>query len=169
MIDVTLILNGEKVVDRIEDRCTLADFLRNQQGLTGTHLACEHGVCGACTVLMDEKPIRSCITFAGSADGVHIRTVEGFENDELMALIRQSFSEEHALQCGFCTPGMLIMVRDIIMRGMTKSETEIRTMLAGNLCRCTGYAGIVRAVMAAEKKWRSVKAQPLDAVAQLQV
>jgi aerobic carbon-monoxide dehydrogenase small subunit len=157
MIDITLSLNGEKIVDRIEDRRTLADFIRNQQGLTGTHLACEHGVCGACTLMMDGKPIRSCITFAAAVDGASIQTIEGFDDDKLMAVIRQSFSEDHGLQCGFCTPGMLITVRDMILRGITRSEAEIRNALAGNLCRCTGYAGIVRAVQSAAKKCEQMK------------
>jgi len=143
---IALTLNGRTVTDRVEGRRTLADFLRDQQGLTGTHLGCEHGVCGACTVLLDDKPVRSCITFAAAVDGAAVTTIEGFESDALMAIIREAFSEAHGLQCGYCTPGMLIAVRDMIQRGVAETPAQIRLGLAGNLCRCTGYAGIVRAV-----------------------
>jgi carbon-monoxide dehydrogenase small subunit len=144
--DITLTLNGRKVSDRVEGRRTLADFVRDQQDLTGTHLGCEHGVCGACTILLDGKPVRSCITFAAATDGCDVRTIEGFDDDETMAVIREAFSEGHGLQCGYCTPGMLIMVRDMILRGAANDPKQIRLGLAGNICRCTGYAGIVRSV-----------------------
>jgi aerobic carbon-monoxide dehydrogenase small subunit len=144
--DITLTLNGRKVSDRVEGRRTLADFVRDQQDLTGTHLGCEHGVCGACTVLLDGNPVRSCITLAAAADGCDVRTIEGFDDDETMAVIRDAFSEGHGLQCGYCTPGMLIMVRDLILRGVANDPKQIRLGLAGNICRCTGYAGIVRSV-----------------------
>jgi carbon-monoxide dehydrogenase small subunit len=144
--DITLTLNGRKVSDRVEGRRTLADFVRDQQDLTGTHLGCEHGVCGACTILLDGKPVRSCITLAAAADGCDVRTIEGFDDDETMAVIREAFSEGHGLQCGYCTPGMLVMVRDMILRGAAKDPQQIRLGLAGNICRCTGYAGIVRSV-----------------------
>lgn len=146
MNEISVTLNGETVCDRVEGRRTLADFIREQQGLTGTHLGCEHGVCGACTVEMDGRPVRSCIAFAAAADGCDVRTIEGFEEDELMAVIRQAFHEEHGLQCGFCTPGMLITIRDMVLRGSVRTDAEIRIALAGNICRCTGYIGIVRAV-----------------------
>jgi carbon-monoxide dehydrogenase small subunit len=152
MNEITVTLNGEPVTDRVEGRRTLADFIREQQDLTGTHLGCEHGVCGACTVLLDGVPVRSCITFAAAVDGCEIRTIEGFDEDPTMAVIRQAFSDAHGLQCGYCTPGMLITVRDMILRGAARSDAEIRVALAGNICRCTGYAGIVRAVeLAAER------------------
>jgi carbon-monoxide dehydrogenase small subunit len=152
MNEITVTLNGEPVTDRVEGRRTLADFIREQQDLTGTHLGCEHGVCGACTILLDGVPVRSCITFAAAADGCDIRTIEGFDDDPTMAVIRQAFSDAHGLQCGYCTPGMLITVRDMILRGAARSDPEIRIALAGNICRCTGYAGIVRAVeLAAER------------------
>ncbi len=149
MNEIGMTLNGRKVQDRVEGRCTLADFVREQQGLTGTHLGCEHGVCGACTVLMDGKPVRSCITFAAAADGSEVRTIEGFDDDKVMAVIRRAFSEEHGLQCGFCTPGMLITIRDVIERGVATDQKAIRVALAGNICRCTGYLGIVRSVQRA--------------------
>jgi carbon-monoxide dehydrogenase small subunit len=120
--------------------------------LTGTHLACEHGVCGACTILVDGEPVRGCITFAAALDGRAVKTIEAFADDHLMDIIRQSFSAAHGLQCGFCTPGMLLMARDIILRGRATSPEEIRQELSGNICRCTGYAGIVAAVeLAAER------------------
>jgi carbon-monoxide dehydrogenase small subunit len=144
--DITLVVNGRQVGDRVEGRRTLADFVRDQLDLTGTHLGCEHGVCGACTVLLDGKPVRSCITFAAAADGSDVRTIEGFDDDPTMAVIREAFTEGHGLQCGYCTPGMLITVRDMILRGAARDADEIRRGLAGNICRCTGYAGIVRSV-----------------------
>ncbi len=145
MTTISLMVNGEAVVHEIDDRMTLADFIRDRCGLTGTHLACEHGVCGACTVLIDDEPVRSCVVLAASTSGSVLRTIEGFEGDAIVDVIRNCFSEAHGLQCGFCTPGMVITVRDLITRGCCNSPDEIRTQLAGNLCRCTGYAGIVRA------------------------
>ncbi len=152
MNEITLTLNGQKVAEQVEGRCTLADFIRDHRGLTGTHLGCEHGVCGACTVLLDGEPVRSCITFAAAADGAKLLTIEGFDDDPVMAVIRDAFSEEHGLQCGFCTPGMLITVRDMILRGVAINAADIRVALAGNICRCTGYAGIVRSVLLAAER-----------------
>jgi carbon-monoxide dehydrogenase small subunit len=152
MNEITLTLNGRAITDRVDGRRTLADFLRDQQGLTGTHLGCEHGVCGACTVLLDGRPVRSCICFAAAVHGSEVRTIEDFDDDAVMAVIRDAFSEEHGLQCGFCTPGMLITVRDMITRGVAGSATDIRMALAGNICRCTGYSGIVRAVQLAARR-----------------
>jgi carbon-monoxide dehydrogenase small subunit len=149
MNDITLTINGEAVHGRVEGRRSLVDFIREDQGLTGTHIGCEHGVCGACTVLLDGVPVRACITFAAAADGADVRTVEGFDDDDVMAIIRQAFSDEHGLQCGFCTPGMLITARDMILRAKVGSADEIRVGLAGNICRCTGYAGIVRSIQLA--------------------
>ena len=145
MISLSLKVNGEAVQSEIDDRMTLADFLRDKLDLTGTHLGCEHGVCGACTVLVDEEPVRACITLAAAMQGREVRSIEGFADDPAMAVIRECFSEAHGLQCGFCTPGMVIAVRDIVQRGACQNEKQIRTELAGNLCRCTGYAGIVKA------------------------
>jgi carbon-monoxide dehydrogenase small subunit len=124
----------------------LGDFLREEVRLTGTHLGCEHGVCGACTVLMDGQPIRSCISFATACEGKHITTIEGYGDDPLMARLRTAFSAHHALQCGYCTPGMLATARDIVLRLPDADDARIRVELAGNLCRCTGYMGIVAAI-----------------------
>jgi aerobic carbon-monoxide dehydrogenase small subunit len=146
MKQITLTINGARVEALVEPRTHLADFLREQQRLTGTHLGCEQGVCGACTILFDGAPARACLTLAVSCDGADIRTVEGFADDALMTRLREAFSAEHALQCGFCTPGMLISSYDIVRRLPNADEVRIRTELSGNLCRCTGYMGIVAAV-----------------------
>jgi carbon-monoxide dehydrogenase small subunit len=143
---IALKVNGEDVRAEVDDRTTLADFLRERLNLTGTHLGCEHGVCGACTVLVDDEPVRACITLAAAMDGKAVRSVEGFEADPAMGVIRECFSKAHGLQCGFCTPGMVITARDIIARGRCENAAQIRTELAGNLCRCTGYGGIVKAI-----------------------
>jgi carbon-monoxide dehydrogenase small subunit len=143
---ISLDINGRKVKAEIEPRLNLADFLREHQFLTGTHVGCEHGVCGACTVLLDGAPARSCITYAVACDGAIITTIEGLERDPVMAELREAFSEHHALQCGYCTPGMLMTARDIVLRLPSPDERRIRLELSGNLCRCTGYAGIVSAV-----------------------
>ncbi len=146
MSPVQIKVNGEAVQAHVEPRTHLGDFLRDQLRLTGTHLACEHGVCGACTVLIDGQPARSCITYAVQCEGAEVRTIEGFEGDALMNQLRSAFSREHALQCGFCTPGMLIAARDLVMRLPSADERRIREEMSGNLCRCTGYLGIVRAI-----------------------
>jgi len=147
MSDLTININGEHITANVEPRLSLADFIRDHQRLTGTHLGCEHGVCGACTVLMNGEPVRSCITFAVVADGTEITTIEGFDDDEPMAQLRQAFHENHALQCGYCTPGMLVAARDIVTRLPDADEDRVRLELAGNLCRCTGYVGIVNAIL----------------------
>lgn len=146
MNDLGLTVNGEKVSSLVEPRTSLADLLREQMNLTGTHLGCEQGVCGACTILVDGVPVRSCISNATACSGAEVRTIEDFDLDPLMIELRQAFNAHHALQCGFCTPGMLIMARDIVMRLHDADEARIRIELAGNLCRCTGYAGIVKAI-----------------------
>ena len=143
---ITLTVNGKAVTAAVEPRTHLADFLREQLLLTGTHLGCEHGVCGACTVEIDGQIARACITFAIACDGAEVRSIEGFDDDPVMARLRQAFTEEHALQCGYCTPGMLIAARDIATRLPDADEPRVRVELSGNLCRCTGYAGIVAAV-----------------------
>jgi len=145
---ISLVVNGRAVTSAVEPRTHLADVLREQLNLTGTHLGCEQGVCGACTVLLDGKPQRSCIAYAVDCDGSEITTIEGFDNDATMTALRQAFSDHHALQCGFCTPGMLITARDIVLRLGAVPEHRIREELSGNLCRCTGYLGIVAAVSA---------------------
>jgi carbon-monoxide dehydrogenase small subunit len=146
-LPIRLTVNGEAAEILAEPRTHLADLLRGELLLTGTHIGCEHGVCGACTVELDHAPARSCITHAGACDGAVVRTVEGFEGDAVMAALRRAFAEEHALQCGYCTPGMLITARDIVLRLPDADEARVREELSGNLCRCTGYRGIVRAVM----------------------
>ncbi len=146
MTPITLTVNGRKVQALVEPRTHLGDFLREHCRLTGTHLGCEHGVCGACTVLIDGEPARSCIAYAVACDGLDVRTIEGFETDPLMQQLREAFTREHALQCGFCTPGMLIAARDVVRRLPGADEQRIRVEMSGNLCRCTGYLGIVKAV-----------------------
>ena len=146
MIRLAMTVNGEAVSAQVEDRMTLGDFVRDHLNLTGTHLGCEHGVCGACTVLVDDEPVRACITLAAAVGGKSVRTIEGFAGDRAMEIIRECFSEAHGLQCGYCTPGMVITARDMLQRGCCADAAQIRTELAGNLCRCTGYAGIVTAV-----------------------
>jgi carbon-monoxide dehydrogenase small subunit len=143
---VELTVNGKSVSAEVEPRLQLADLLREHLFLTGTHLGCEHGVCGACTVELDGAPARSCIAYAVTCDGARVRTIEGFDDDALMGELREAFSAEHALQCGYCTPGMLITARDIVTRLPNADEARVRKELAGNLCRCTGYVGIVRAI-----------------------
>ena len=149
MTRVQMTINGAPVDVDVEARTSLADFLRDTRLLTGTHIGCEHGVCGACTLLMDGQPVRSCITLAAAADGCEIRTVENYEGDAVMEMIRQCFSECHALQCGFCTPGMLATAYDIVTRLPDADRSRIRVELGGNLCRCTGYLGIINAIEAA--------------------
>ena len=143
---VAMTVNGRPVIESVEPRLSLADFLRERLQLTGTHLGCESGVCGACTVLLDSVPIRSCLVFAVSLNGREVRTIEGFDDDELMCALRAAFSQHHGLQCGFCTPGMLITARDLVLRLRDAREHEIRQELSGNLCRCTGYMGVVAAI-----------------------
>jgi carbon-monoxide dehydrogenase small subunit len=146
MTTIGLTVNGRAVNKPVDPRTHLADFLRDQLDLTGTHLGCEHGVCGACTLLLDDMPARSCITFAAACDGARVTTIEGLDNDEIATELRAAFSREHALQCGYCTPGMLISARDLVLRLETSDERAIRVGMSGNLCRCTGYVGIVRAI-----------------------
>ena len=146
MHEIALTINGQRVHAQAEPRMSLADFLRDRQLLTGTHLGCEHGVCGACTLLIDGAPARSCIAYAVGCDGADIRTIEGFVDDLVMTALHAAFTAEHALQCGYCTPGMLITARDIVLRLPDADAHRIRVELGGNLCRCTGYLGIVRAI-----------------------
>ena len=143
---VNLAVNGNAVAADVEPRMQLADFLRQHLLLSGTHIGCEHGVCGACTVLLDGAPARSCIAYAAACESADVRTIEGLEDDPIMQRLRAAFTAEHALQCGYCTPGMLVTARDIVLRLPDADAARIRLELAGNLCRCTGYAGIVRAI-----------------------
>lgn len=146
MTTIALSVNRRAVEVQTEPRTSLADFVREKLDLTGTHLGCEHGVCGACTVLLDGVPARSCITYAVACEGADVTTIEGLDEDEIMGELRAAFTREHALQCGYCTPGMLVSARDLVLRLPDADERRIRVGLSGNLCRCTGYVGIVRAV-----------------------
>ena len=146
VLQLRMRVNDESVQLRCEPRTSLADVLRKDLGLTGTHLSCEHGVCGACTVLIDGTPQRSCITLAASCDGARVTTIEGYADDAVMADLRQAFHTQHALQCGYCTPGMLCTARDIVLRLPGPDSERVRNELAGNICRCTGYVGIVNAI-----------------------
>jgi aerobic carbon-monoxide dehydrogenase small subunit len=160
MSTLRLTVNGRPVTAAVEPRTHLADFLRDSQLLTGTHLGCEHGVCGACTLLIDGAPARSCITYAIACDGTEITTIEGLDDDEVTGELRAAFSREHGLQCGYCTPGMLVSARDIVTRLPDADERRVRLELSGNLCRCTGYVGIVRAVCAVLDERRRTGSTP---------
>ena len=145
--DVTVVVNGAPYTATIEDRKTLAEFLREDCGLTGTHLACEHGVCGACTVLVDGTAVRSCLLFARQAEQSEVTTIEGLTpEDGSLNPVQQAFADHHGLQCGFCTPGFIVSVTAFLRDNPAPTEEEIRVALSGNLCRCTGYQGIVQAV-----------------------
>ena len=152
MSTIRLHINDSVVADEVPPRLSLADFLRERRNLTGTHLGCEHGVCGACTVLVDGEPARSCLMLAVACDDRTVETIEGFAGDAVMAALRRNFHQHHALQCGFCTPAMLITACDLIRRGRAGSERNIREGLAGNICRCTGYTNIVTAIAEAAKE-----------------
>ena len=162
MTTIALTVNARAVKASVEPRTHLADFLRDDLDLTGTHLGCEHGVCGACTLLLDDMPARSCITYAVACDGARVTTIEGLDDDEITIELRAAFTREHALQCGYCTPGMLIAARDLVLRLAAPDERQIRVGLSGNLCRCTGYVGIVRAVRAVidQRRQRGIMAVP---------
>jgi carbon-monoxide dehydrogenase small subunit len=148
-VDLVLVVNGRSYEVRVEPRRTLADALREDCGLTGTHLGCEHGVCGACTVLVNSDPVRSCLMFAVQAEGAAIRTVEGLANGEELHPLQQAFWDHHGLQCGFCTPGFLMLAAGVLEKQPTIGDEELRHVLASNLCRCTGYQNIIKAVRAA--------------------
>ena len=151
---ITVTVNDTRYERTASVRTSLADFLRHDLGLTGTHVGCEHGVCGACTLLLDGEPVRSCLMLAVQADGHELTTVEGLAgaHDELHP-IQQAFWENHGLQCGFCTPGILLTTYDFLRRAHAPTACAIREALAGNICRCTGYENIVRAVQAADQEW----------------
>ena len=148
-VDLVLEVNGQSYQVRVEPRRTLADALREDCGLTGTHLGCEHGVCGACTVLVDGDPVRACLMFAVQAEGGAIRTVEGLANGDELHPLQQAFWDHHGLQCGFCTPGFLMLAVGVLEKQPTISDEDLRHVLASNLCRCTGYQNIIKAVRAA--------------------
>lgn len=154
MTTVNLTINGEAVSQQVSPRDSLVDFLRDGRNLTGTHVGCEHGACGACTVMLDGMAVRSCLVLAVMCEGRSVETIEGTRNTDPMDVIRRHFHEKHAVQCGFCTPGMLMMARDIIARHPDPSEATIRSQLSGQICRCTGYAGIVAAIGSAAMEIR---------------
>jgi carbon-monoxide dehydrogenase small subunit len=154
-MDIVLTVNGEEYPVRVEPRRTLADTLRDQCGLTGTNSGCEHGICGSCTVLVDEEPVRACLMFAVQAQGRTIRTVEGLAKGDELHPLQRAFIEHHALQCGFCTPGFLMLAVSILERVPDMSDAALREALSANLCRCTGYKNIVKAVRAAASEVRA--------------
>jgi aerobic carbon-monoxide dehydrogenase small subunit len=149
LVNVTLVINGQTHTLDLEPRRTLLDAIREECGLTGTHAGCEHGVCGACTVLLDGDPVRACLMFAVQAQGSVIRTVEGLADGETLHPLQRAFMAHHGLQCGFCTPGFLMLVTGVLEREADISDELLLEVLASNLCRCTGYQGIVAAVRAA--------------------
>jgi len=151
---IRVAVNGTEYERRVEPRLLLVDFLRHELGLTGTHVGCEHGVCGACTVSFDGAPVRSCLMFAVQADSHRIGTIEGMAEGEALHPLQQAFWEFGGLQCGFCTPGFLIVARDLLARNPDPSEQVVREALSGNLCRCTGYQSIVAAVLEAASRMR---------------
>ncbi len=149
---VRITVNGRPHEIDVESRRTLADVLRHDLGYTGTHLGCEHGICGACTVLVDGLAVRSCLAFGVQADGREVETVEGLEADGELNTLQKAFSAHHALQCGFCTPGFIVATHDLLQRNPDPTDAEIREALAGNLCRCTGYEKILDAVRLASER-----------------
>jgi carbon-monoxide dehydrogenase small subunit len=156
-IDITFTVNGQTRTIRVEPRRTLADALREECGLTGTHLGCEHGVCGACTVLVEDQPVRSCLMFAVQAEGMRVRTVEGLADGDKLHPLQQAFWDHHGLQCGFCTPGFLMLATGILEQNPAIDAAELREALAANLCRCTGYQNILKAVLAAAAEMGKLK------------
>ncbi len=155
-MQLDVLVNGEPRRADVEARTTLADFLREECALTGTHLGCEHGVCGACTVLLDGQAVRSCLLFAVQAHGAHVTTIEGLSpGDGTLSTVQDAFRAEHGLQCGFCTPGFVVSVVALLADNPRPTDEEVRDALSGNLCRCTGYQGIVRAVRRAAEATRS--------------
>jgi carbon-monoxide dehydrogenase small subunit len=151
---ITLSINGHNHAITVEPRRTLADAIREDCGQTGTHIGCEHGICGACTVIVDGEPVRSCLMFAAQADGKKIRTVEGLANGDTLHPMQQAFMDNHGLQCGFCTPGFLMLAVGVLEREPDISDEDLLDVLSSNLCRCTGYQNIINAVRAAANEMR---------------
>tara|TARA_B110000014_G_C20026535_1_gene532879 strand:+ start:113 stop:595 length:483 start_codon:yes stop_codon:yes gene_type:complete len=147
--EVTLTVNGRKRSATVEPRMLLVDFLRHELGMTGTHIGCEHGVCGACTILLDGRTARSCLHFAVAVDGSEVDTVEGVASQDLLHPIQEAFHQHHALQCGYCTPGFLMTTIELLKQNPNPDEAAIRRALTNNICRCTGYTNIIKAVAAA--------------------
>ena len=152
--NISVSVNGTQYEGAVEPRLLLSDFLRHDLGLTGTHVGCEHGVCGACTVLLDGQPVRSCLMFAVQADGHQVSTVEGLGTPDNLHLLQEAFWDAHAVQCGFCTPGVLMALVPFLEQNPNPSEEDIREAISGNLCRCTGYQHIVDAVKLAAERMR---------------
>jgi carbon-monoxide dehydrogenase small subunit len=157
-VKVTVTINGTEREADVEPRVLLADFIRTQLGLTGTHIGCDTSSCGVCTVLLDGTPVKSCTVFAVQADGRSITTVEGLRTDGELSAVQRAFKEEHGLQCGFCTPAMMLVATDLLESNPDPSEDEIRWAISGNLCRCTGYVNIVKAIQAAARSAEPVGA-----------
>jgi carbon-monoxide dehydrogenase small subunit len=155
MTMIKLNINGEDITVVAEPRESLADILRERLSLTGTHLGCEHGVCGACTVDVDGKATRACLILGVMAEGRCVTTIEGLRDDPIVTILRRHFHECHGVQCGFCTPGMLVMARELLKHSADMQETDVREGMAGQICRCTGYAGIVRAILEAAREMRN--------------
>jgi len=153
-ISITATINGAEHTATVEPRRSLVDFLRHDLGLVGTHVGCEHGVCGACTVLLDGRTVRSCLLFAAQADGCEVTTIEGIGTEGELHPLQVAFHQHHALQCGFCTPGMILAALELLRDNADPTDEEIRVGLSGNLCMCTGYVNIVRAVRAASQNGR---------------
>ena len=157
--DVSITVNGETVRERVDARKTLVDFLREDLSLTGTHIGCEHGVCGACTVIIDDEAVRSCLMFAVQAQGKRIRTVEGLADGEKLHPLQSAFIAHHALQCGFCTPGFLMLAVNALETNPDLTDEEILDLLSSNLCRCTGYQNIIKAVRSTFAEMRRAHAR----------
>jgi carbon-monoxide dehydrogenase small subunit len=154
-IEITLTINGRNYPIRVEPRRTLVDAIRDDCGQTGTHIGCEHGVCGSCTILVDGEPMRSCLMFAVQAEGKQLRTVEGLADGEKLHPLQRAFIENHGLQCGFCTPGFLMLATGVLEHEPDISDEDLLDVLSSNLCRCTGYQNIIKAVRAAAAEMRS--------------
>ena len=154
-MDINLTVNGRSHAVSVAPRKTLADVIREDCGQTGTHLGCEHGICGACTVIVDGAPIRSCLMFGVQADGAEIRTVEGLANGNELHPMQRAFTEHHALQCGYCTPGFLMLATSVLEREPDISDDDLLDVLSSNLCRCTGYVNIIKAVRAAAAEMKA--------------
>jgi aerobic-type carbon monoxide dehydrogenase small subunit (CoxS/CutS family) len=161
-MDVTFDINGHIATVDVEPRLTLADCLRHRLGLTGTHVGCEHGVCGACTVLIDGEAVRSCLTLAVQAQGTKVVTVEGLSNDDDLTPLQKAFRKHHALQCGFCTPGILTTAHALLTNEPNADEARIREVLSGNICRCTGYIPIIEAILEARAAYAAPKAKAAE-------
>ncbi len=162
LVTVTVTVNGTRYERAVEPRMLLVDFIRHELGLTGTHVGCEHGVCGTCTILFDGKPVRSCLMFAPQASGHEIRTIEGLGTIDNLHPLQEAFRDAHGLQCGFCTPGMIMSVLPFLEENNDPTEEEVREIVDGNLCRCTGYQHIVDAVKLAAKKMAERQQQMVE-------